>query len=140
MPMGALGIRNHFRDIGPFLIHRCWIERGSHGEAGLDHDEWGEPIPETTPSIIEAKCRIEHRMRWVGRVAGQDIVGNTRVFFASPHHPDGVEIGPEDRIIFDDPDDVDATDVKRYVILRRERYDGWSWEEDLGAHWEVFLA
>ena len=142
MPMGSLGILGGHRDIAKYLIHRVWILRGAHGDEGTDHDQWGHPEAATTPSTVEAACRIEHKVRWFGRQSGENIIANMRLFFATPSHPSGigVEIGPQDRFLIDPPDDVDADDQKTYVIVARERHDGWSWTEDLGAHWEVWIA
>ena len=135
MPVGE------HRDISKYLIHTCWILRGAHGDEGTGNDQWGHPLPAATPVTVEAACRIEHKVKWMGRSEGQDIIAEMRIFFASPAHPSGlgVEIGPQDKILLDSPDDFDAVDSKTYSILRRERYDGWSWTEDLAAHWEVWV-
>jgi len=130
-----------FRDIGKYLIHRCWIIRGASGEEGVGRDEWGRPLEGATPATVEAQCRIEHKVRTFREVGGTEVVASIRLFFARPSHPTlGVEIGPQDSFLLDSPDDVDPSTQKRYRIASRERYDGWSWTDDLAAHWEVWVV
>ena len=130
-----------YGDIAPFLIHTCWIIRGPTGDAGVGRDQWHHVLEDTTPSIVQASCRVEHKVRWMGRTAGVDVVASMRIFFARPAHPTlGVEIGPEDTILLFNPDDVDASEQKQYSIVSRDRFDGWSWQDDVRAHWEIWAA
>jgi len=131
-----------YGDITPFLIHTCWIIRGATGDQGTGRDQWHHPLDgSATPMVVQAVCRIEHKVRWMGRAAGVDIVANMRLFFARPACPViGIEIGPEDAIFLANPDDVDASEQKQYSIVSRDRFDGWSWQDDPRAHWEVWVA
>lgn len=131
-----------FRDISKYLLHRCWLIRGPTGVEGTGRGAWGRPLTAATPTIVEASCRVEHKARIFRQSDGSEVLADMRIYFASPEHPSGlgVEVGPEDMVLLDDPDDIDANEQKQYRIARRERYDGWGWATDLAAHWEVWVV
>jgi len=136
-----MAMERRFRDITKYLIHRCWIIRGASGDEGVDHGDWGRPLVDASPVSVPAVCRIEHKAKTFRETSGTEVVANIRIFFARPSHATmGVEIGPQDKFVFDDPDDFDPSEMKYYRIVSRDRFDGWSWEEDPAAHWEIWVV
>ncbi len=130
-------------DITRYFTHTVWIVRGPTGDEGSGADPvWHEQTEDAaTPTIVEVRCRIFYKHKTFRGRGGIEVVATNLIIFARPAHPDhGVEIGPRDQFLFDPPDDIDAASQKRYAIVSRERHDGWDWDTDPRAHWEVWAC
>jgi hypothetical protein len=124
------------REVSRYFIHQITLIRGATGDDGTGTDIYGEPIGHAaTPTGLTLNARVEWNNRRVTNQAGEEVVCSGMVYL-DQHYIDPVmgllvdlEIGPQDRIIFEG---------REHAVVTRTRAEGWL--TDRGQHLEIWIV